>query len=145
MCKSIGSMDHHSLTWLLTHRQIHLCYSILYSPLSTFTFLFWVLGPPCRFSQSHGSQIQNRLKKFRSAKLQFQQFGTKIIQSFNIAPLHPASFHKHTEPENRLRKFGGAKVQFQQCRRKVLSSFSLPFQHCTFAPCKFSQSHRPRK
>ena len=97
--KSIGSMDHHSLTWLLTHRQIHLCYSILYSPLSTFTFLFGSRSP-CRFSQSHGSKTQNRLRKFRSAKLQFQQFGTKIIQSF---------------------------------------------QHCTFAPCKFSQTHRPRK
>ena len=62
MCKSIGSMDHHSLTWLLTHRQIHLCYSILYSPLSTFTFLFSVLGPPADFHKH--TDPENRLRKF---------------------------------------------------------------------------------
>ena len=28
---------------------------------------------------------------------------------------------------------------------KFLSYLSLPFQHCTFAPCKFSQSQRPGK
>ena len=69
-----------------------------------------------------------------------EKFKILFHYPFNIAPLHPANFHNHTDPENRLRKFGGAKVQFQQCGRKVSSYLSLPFQHCTFAPCKFSQS-----
>ena len=36
--------------------------------LSTFTFLFSILGPPCRFSQPHGSKTQNRLRKIQKCE-----------------------------------------------------------------------------
>ena len=117
---------------------------LLFHPLlPTLNFHLSILGSrSCRFSQSHGSKIQNRLKNsdVRSCN---SNNGTKIIQ-FNIAPLRLASFHKDTDPQNRLRKFGGAKVQFQQCRsRKNLISFFLTLSTLHLCTCNFHNHTDP--
>ena len=147
--KKPGKCVKASVPWTITH--LHGCSltdkstsatpsSTPHSQLSPFYSRFSVL--PADFHNHTDPKPKTDWENSEVRSCNSNNLEQKQYNPFNIATLHPANFHKRTDPENRLRKFGDAKVQFQQCRRKVLNSFS--FYLFNIAPLHPANFHNHR-
>ena len=96
----------------------------------------------CFLGQPRRAQIQCHLPYYKflsqtwtsTVPIPWRAVATRPKSSANPSLTNPGT------TKSRLRKFRGAKVQTQKNIEQNYNFFFKPFQHCTFAPSKFSQS-----